>query len=59
MSTSIGWLTRFSKFSELVLVMTAQRYTHKSRLERLKVQGKRFAARDMAGGRKRRSLTLC
>ena len=51
LSTSIEWLTRFSKFGELV--MTAQRYTHKSYLESLQARGKRFSARDMAGGRKR------
>lgn len=46
-----GWLTRFSRFG--ALLMTAQNYTHKWYC------GKRFAARDMVGGRKRQSLTLC
>ena len=57
LSSSTGRLTRFSKFSELLI--TAQRYAHELCLESLKARSKRFTVRDMAGGRKRRSSTLC
>ena len=57
LSNSTGRLTRFSKFNELLI--TAQRYAHKSSLGSLKGRGKRFTVRDMVGKRKRQSSTLC